>query len=96
MGLGIDVHSLIAGRVTVGTSQILGITVIPGLNAILIKYHSGGSLEILGTTTQTWGDGYLFSVGEAVAANFAGNFYLAATGATVVAYLLRGRSPGFE
>lgn len=90
-----DVLSLIGERVSIGLSQIIGVTVIAGLNAISIKKFSGGSLEI-GGISLNWGSGYLFNSNEIVNIQVAGTFYLAATGSTVVAMVLKGRTSGFE
>lgn len=71
----------------------------------VLKYVSGGSLEILncpvGTTLSGGslqalaGTGYLLGTAESI--NFAGaaRFYLCATGATAVAHLLRGMGAGY-
>lgn len=77
----------------VGLSSIVGVTVIAGQNFALLKYSSGGSLEI-GGVSLSWGLGYLFNTGEALSLNSYGTVYLAATGATVTTMLLRGLSSG--
>lgn len=89
----VDIHDLAAGPVYVGMSSILGISTIAGMLATVIKYGSGGSLEI-GGTDLTWGNGYLYTVGEALTFDSAGTIYLAATGATVTAYVIKGKSAG--
>lgn len=90
-----DVHSGLGQRFAIGLSQIVGVTVTSGQCAAIYKYFSGGTLEI-GGATLTWGNGYVFSPGEAIAMDSAGTFYFAATGATVVLMVLRGRSAGIE
>jgi hypothetical protein len=64
---------------------------------------SGGTLEIGGTfalaggqTFFTWGNGYVHP-GSALPVEYplAGTIQLAASGATVMVAVLRGRSPGF-
>jgi hypothetical protein len=90
---------MLAQRVTVGLSSIVGITLASSQNAILIKKISGGSLEIGGTyslsstgatTPFTWGNGFLVGNSELISGNISGQFYLAATGATVTCNILRG------
>ena len=89
-----DVESLVGTRLTIGLSTIVGITVLPGQNAVIVKYFSGGSLEI-GGSSLTWGAGYLLDTKEVVNVQSSGTFYLAATGSTVTCMLLKGRSSGF-
>jgi hypothetical protein len=88
------IHQIYSGSVAVGLSTLIGVSAMSGQNAILIKYASGGSLEIGGITTYagstfTWGGGYLFSSGEVLSINTGGNIYLKATGATALAYIIR-------
>lgn len=90
-----DIHSHVGERHVIGLSQIVGVTVLPGQVSTLFKYFSGGSLEI-GGASLTWGSGYLMAVGEALSIDNAATFYLAATGATTIAYSLRGRSAGLN
>jgi len=89
-----DVESLVGTRLTVGLSQIIGITVLAGQNSIIVKYYSGGSLEV-GGVSLTWGSGYLLDTKEVVNIQSSGTFYLAATGSTVTCMILKGRSSGF-
>lgn len=88
-----DIFSLVGQKHTIGLSSIVGISVIPGVVSVLVQYGTGGSLEI-GGATLTWGQGFLFKVDQGISLDNAGTFYLAATGATVTAYTLRGRSAG--
>lgn len=88
-----DIHSVQSEALSVGMSALTGITSIPGMLATLIKYGSGGSLEI-GGSDLTRGNAYLFTVGEALTLDSSGQIYLLATGATVTAYILRGKSAG--
>lgn len=99
-----QIGSFLAERIAVGLSTIVGVTAWPGQVSVLMKIVSGSSLEIGGTycldgsgatTAFTWGKGYLISTTEA-RYNMIGQFYLAATGATVVVEVLRERSPGQE
>ncbi len=95
--------------VPAGYSLALLVSPIAGEVSSTLKWFSGGSLEILqaGFTqvsaqtqavfpVQTAVDqGYLLSVAEVVNTDGAARYYLAATGTTTQAYLLRGLSQGF-
>lgn len=93
MGREQDIHNLRSERVVVGLSTIHGVTVLPGQVGVLVKYFSGGTLEI-GGQSLTWDAGYIFADSEAISIDSAGSFYLAATGATVTAMVLKGLSAG--
>lgn len=95
MGARDDVYGYEGLRVSIGLSQIRGITIVPGQNACVVKYFSGGSLEI-GGPSLTWGSGYMFSASEAISMQSSGTYYLAATGATVIAMIFKGKTSGFE
>lgn len=95
MGARDDVYGFQGLRVVVDLSQIVGVTISAYQNASIIKYYSGGSLEI-GGASLTWGQGYLFSGGEALSIQSSGTYYLVATGATVIAMVLKGKTSGFE
>lgn len=96
-----DIGSVIAEKLYVGLSSIFGVTAIPFQSATVIKILSGNTLEIGGSysmlngasTAFTWGSGYVMGASEVLAFNATGNFYLAATGATVTALVLRMRGP---
>lgn len=90
-----DVDNIVSSKLTIGLSTIVGITGVAGDNSITFKYFSGGSLEI-GGASLTWGSGYLLGTNEIVniPVGGIGAFYLAATGSTVIAYMLKGRTPG--
>ena len=97
----LDIASVVSEKIVVGLSSIVGVTVIPFQTKINIKIVSGNSLEVGGSyslltgasTAFTWGSGYLLGATEILSFNSTGNFYLAATGATVTAHILRGRGP---
>lgn len=89
-----DIHSFEGQRVTIGLSSIIGITLTAGQVATLVKYLSGGTLEF-GGASLSWGQGYVVSANEAVAADSSGTLYACATGSTVVVCILRGKSSGF-
>lgn len=70
-----------------------------GVNSSALKYFSGGSLEICGTTTQAAFTGasfpgYLMGTAESIAFGGPAEFYLRATGATAIAYLIKGKTAG--
>lgn len=85
-----------------GASALL-IQCLPGEVSGIIKYFSGGSLEIMNApfgatspgTSLAPGTGYLMGSGEAVTYTGAARYYLVATGATTQAYLLRGLGQGY-
>jgi hypothetical protein len=108
MGRENDINGIAPSRVVIapGATNSRLIQPIAGEISSGLKYFSGGSLEIvqapLGTTlsgTQliaTSADNkYLISNGEVL--NFDGGvrYYLMATGATTIAYIMRGLSTGF-
>jgi hypothetical protein len=98
-----EIFSIIPERFTVGLSSIVGVTAFGGQNSVMLRYISGGSLEIGGTyaaasgatTPFTWGKGYLVSSNE-IAFNQMGTFYMAATGSTTVVHVLRFQAPGAD
>ena len=90
-----EVFSLVAERVTLAPNTLRGITVVPGLNSIVVKYGAGGTLEI-GGSSLTVGNGYVIGSGEAVNIQVSNTFYLICSGVTTTAFLLRGRSEGFD
>lgn len=82
-----------------GASALL-IQPINGEMSTVVKYVSGGSLEIqqapYGTTkTITLNQGYIFGTTEFLSFTGAARYYLAATGATTIVYLLKGLSDGW-
>ena len=94
-----DVFQFLPQQLVIGLSQIFGVTIGAGQVSVSLKWFSGGTLEIGGTyvlsstgvtTAFTWGTGYVLDTTESLSSNMSGNFYLAASGSTVVAMLLRG------
>lgn len=72
----------------------------------VLKYYSGGTLQILGVTVGTTltaaqlvsagnSGGYIFGTSEALTVDGAARYYLMATGATCVVMHLRGLTAGF-
>lgn len=107
MGRENNIYGVSAAVITVGIGASLArlIEPVPGECASVIKYFTGGSLEIIGappgttyagaTVTALAGTGYLFGTAEAMNIDGAGRYYLIATGATAQCYLLRGLSQGY-
>jgi hypothetical protein len=88
-----DIEKLQGGRLEVGLSSIISLDVSAAQNAVLLRYLSGGSLEI-GGASLTWGQGFLMDSSLPLSANSSGNIYFAATGATVTISFLKGHTPG--
>lgn len=88
-----DIGNLRGEKVVVGLSQILGVSLIAGERWAILKYSSGGSLEI-GGPSLTWGAGYLYAPSEVLSFPMTNTFYLVASGATVTTFLLRGETVG--
>jgi hypothetical protein len=89
----------------VGLSQVIKVTPVNQQVSVVVKYGSGGSLELVpiqpsgsstvsGGSNITWGHGYLLSSTDAIAAVGPAVFYLAATGATAIAQVAFGDSVG--
>ena len=92
-----DIYWLNPTRFFVGLSAVIGVSVVAGLNAVVLKNFGGGSLELVdGTTASPWGLGYLFGSNEVLQMDHAGSIFLAATGATATVMMIRGKSTGFE
>lgn len=96
-------YSLSATLIPVGLSAIIKVDINKTFNqAGLIKIVSGnGVLEIVptplaltGASAAGWNSGYPIGASESVAFNGPCTFYLAATGATMVAGVLIGKSAG--
>lgn len=59
---------------------------------IIVKYGSGGSLEMFGSSPVVLGAGYLFSTTESLTLGGPASFWLAATGSTVTAFIIQGKT----
>ena len=82
------------------TGVTLALTGLPGQNAAVLKYITGGSLSIVGGTatigsSYAVGNFYQMSTGETVNLDLSGTINVVAVGATAVFSLLRGRTSGF-
>lgn len=77
----------------------LTIATVPGQQGIVLKWISGGSLQILGTTlavgatafgtTFASSQAYLLGTAEIISGDYGGNFNVIATGTTCVFSMLR-------
>lgn len=83
-----DVFALQPVVIVVGTSDLVGISGGALCVSQLVKYGSGGSLQVHGHSTFADG-GYLMGTGEALTIGGPSTFYLKATGVTTTAYYLR-------
>lgn len=102
-----NVYGIGATRVIIppGATRAFLMQPVAGELTSTIKYFEGGSLEIIGATlgvsftpsflVSLLGKGYLVSTNEAVNINGPARYYMMATGATSIAYILKGLSQGF-
>lgn len=101
MGRDTDIHSIYPETIQMaaGTTAIFG--AIPGQIACTLKYSSGGTLSLVGSS-QSIGSSfavaqkYLLTSGEIFNFDSAGQFSVECLGATCVFYLARSRSAGFS
>lgn len=97
-----EVYVIGATRITVGLSAIVAIKPTDYQTAETIKIFSGGgTLEIVpvplalsGSSCTGWGNGWPIGASEVYSVGGPAVFYLAATGATMVACMTIGRSAG--
>lgn len=93
-----DVYVVGATRVVVGLSQVVKVSPSNNLTALGLKILAGGgTLEIVNAATLTgpgWGTGYPLGASEVLNIGGPATFYLAATGATMTAAVLMGRTAG--
>lgn len=97
-----DIFLLGATRLVIGLSAILQFSNTQQfVGAMILKKLSGGSLELVsappaltGSSAVVWGTGYMVEPTEAVSIAGPASFYLAATGATVTAGLIFGKTNG--
>lgn len=90
--------------VPIGATNALLFNPITGQNGMLLKWFSGGTLELIGVpygatlTAQNLADAnqnhYIMGTTEILSLNGPARFYLSATGATVVAMSLAEKSAG--
>lgn len=96
-----DIAYLGATQIQVGLSAIIQISPIGYEEGWILKYASGGSLEIVtkppaltGTSAVVWGTGYLMGTAESITAKGPTAFWLAAKGATAIAHMIYGQTSG--
>lgn len=88
---------LLPSRVFVGLSTLIGITSLPGQQALSLEYLSGGTLEIVSSGASVgWGQGFIVPSNAILSFDVSGTIWLAASSATTTIMVLRGRSQGFE
>ncbi len=83
-----DVFGLQPAVLVIGPSALVGVSGGALCVTQLVKYGSGGSLQVQGISTFA-DTGYLMGVGEALTIGGPSSFYLKCTGATVTAYYIR-------
>lgn len=93
--------ALKAGKLNVGLSAIVGLTLSAGaMGPLHIKLFSGGTLEIVSgptlSTTNTWGQGWHVGATSPLKINMAGTAYFVSAGATSVLDYIQCLSEGFE
>jgi len=91
-----DIWTLQTERLNIGTSggYVAGITAGVGVANLTLKYAGGGTLEILGSSAQTAGTGYVLGSSEALTFGGPVEFFLSSTGATSIAHIIRGKTAG--
>lgn len=95
-----DVFGWYAELLAIPGGEDAVISPLPGQNAAILKYFSGGSLLIIAAgsalgSTYAIENEYLVGTSELVSMDLRGPITLGATGSTCLAYLLRTRSAGF-
>ncbi len=102
-----DVNGLGATQLVIapGATNAILVSAVPGEVASLIKYSTGGSLEIVqapygasytgASLVPLIGTGYLMGVSEVISLTGPARYYLIATGATTTVMNLRGLSSGY-
>lgn len=103
-----NVFSVLPQRIIIGVgataAQLFDASTTPGANSIILKYFSGGTLEILGVTTGVTlsaaeliaaaGSGYIMGSSEILNIGGPVRLYLAASGATTIVHAITMRSQG--
>ena len=94
---GKPLYDVLPGRVNIGVSTILGVTCLPGQNCLTLEYLSGGTLEIVNPVAGIGvGQGFLVPNNAILTFDLSGILWLASSGATSIAMVIRGRGAGFE
>lgn len=101
-----SIFSLQTDRINVGLGATLAVLYdqTATQNSILLKYFSGGTLEIIGVSfgvtltaaqmATASGTGYVVGTTEILSIDGPARFYLMSTGATTVVMSIRGKTPG--
>ncbi len=96
-----DVFGLYPETLAVGAGVTCAISTMPGQNACILKWVSGGTLVVIGaslSTGSTFAINNQYIVGTSEILNLAalsGKIFITAVGSTMVCSLIRGRSEGF-
>ncbi len=96
---GTDLATLYPETIHISPGASTLILPLAGQMSVLLKYGSGGSLSITNISDSAGSSLavaqlYLLGTSEILSFDTVSAFYLSATGATVVCYMLRGRSSG--
>ena len=94
-----EVFSFYPEQLAIPAGVTAVINPIPGQNSGILKWFSGGSLLILGSSvslgsTYALANNYLVNTTEVVSVDVRGPLTLIATGSTCVCYLMRTKSAG--
>lgn len=101
-----SIFGLATSRIEVppGSTQAVLFEALAGQNSVLLKYFSGGTLEILGVSTGVTltavqlaaanQSGYLMGTSEILALDGPVRCYLSSTGATTTVMVIRGKTAG--
>lgn len=102
-----DVHGFGSSKIIVGVGGSFAVLMSPQPGEVMsyLKYSSGGSLEIVqapygvsyvgASLVPLIGTGYLMGSAETITAYGPARYYLIATGATAIAYSLKGLDSGY-
>lgn len=92
------IAAFVPERLAVGLSTIVGVTVLAGQVSVSMEMLSGQTLEIVAAPGASvgWGQGFPFPTNAIMSFDSIGTMWLAASGATALVVVLRGRSEGFE
>lgn len=79
-----------------GASVFIGVTALPGQEAITVRYVSGGTVAIVNLPAAIgYSAGYLLPLTD-LKFDLSGTFWLQSSGATSIVQVIHHRSQGFE